>query len=376
MSFDDERGKTPPLPTDVELDAELARMDPRHWDDVRARVRALRAALADPDRGAAARAADALDLTSERIHQLVRRWRETGSVAALAPRSTISRRLPDRLSPEVVALVNRAIPEVLATDPLAGVEDVATEIRLRCAAAGLTPPSPVTIRRRVERTVEDAGGWTALAGRRGPDTALVVDRTTLGLPMRLGERAEPGLPQAVIVAGASTGLIRALILDEGEPWVGQVATALVAALGTSGPDAPPLPATVEVDRDADPAWRAVRAAMARAGLRATTAWSPKPGAGRRLPRVIGSRIAGIPALTRGMGGDGPERLRRWLAGDRRAVAPVDPDEAVRILAAAVIAHNSARPSPDGAPPTPERPDDQRRRADLLSALTSIARTSG
>jgi hypothetical protein len=364
--------KLRPLPTDFELEIKLAGIDPRHWPMVRARVAALREAAAGTSRAPIARAAALLGLTRERIHQLLRIWHETGSVAQLVP-GAARRDGVARLDAKVIGILESAVHDVLTLEPAAGVESIAKEVRRRCADVGLKPPASMTIRRRVVAMVADAGGWDALSGAvdTPPTAGLVLDRSTLGMPVRAEDGSDPGLPRAVMVVDLATGRILTARLEAGGSWAAEAAGALVEALGRTEPAITPLPLIVEVERDVHPDWRTMDAAFARAGARLLAKWSPRPGTGRRLARLLGAKVGGIPLLTRGMDGDAPERLRRWRKSRPAPSTPIDPERARRMLDLAVAMHNAGRQGPRGTDPWADAPRDALRRARLVSALTSL-----
>lgn len=362
-----------PLPSDAELEGQLAGIDPRHWPAVRARVASLRDAAAQTGRAPIATAAATLGLTRERIRQLLRTWQQTGSVASLVP-GAARRRGVARLDANAIDVLERAVHDVLALNPAAGVEEVADEVRRRCVGADLKPPAPMTIRRRVMAMVEAAGGWDALSGAGGtvPTAGFVVDRCTLAMPVSAADGGEPGLPRATMVVDLATGRILAAHLEVSRSWAAEVAGALAIALRRTEPAITPLPLIVEVERDVGPDWRTMEAAFARAGGRLVATWSPRPGTGRRVARLLGTRIGGIPLLTRGMGDDAAERLAKWRTGRSAATAPLDQEQARRILDLAILTHNAGRPRPAGLAREAGTSRDTPRRADLLSALILLA----
>ncbi len=122
--------------------------DDVNWLSARRVARELDKVLdaAGPRRVAVARAAGELRLSTRRIYTLLARYRRERTVSSLLSRKGAARR--KRLDDDAEAIIAATLREqwlILEAPPLA---PVVGEIRARCEAAGLRPPSYVAIRAR------------------------------------------------------------------------------------------------------------------------------------------------------------------------------------------------------------------------------------
>lgn len=122
--------------------------DDEHWRDAKRVARELDKVLEAPGprKTAIARAAGELRLSTRQIYTLLSRYREERTVSALLARKGVARR--KRLAGDAEAIIAATLQEkwmVLEAPPLA---PVVVEIRARCEAAGIRPPSYVAVRAR------------------------------------------------------------------------------------------------------------------------------------------------------------------------------------------------------------------------------------
>lgn len=122
--------------------------DDENWRNAKRVARKLDKVLdtSGPRRAAVARAAGELRLSTRQIYALLARYQRERTVSALISRKGAARR--KRLADDVEAIIAATLREkwmVLEAPPLA---PVVGEIRARCEAADLRPPSYVAIRAR------------------------------------------------------------------------------------------------------------------------------------------------------------------------------------------------------------------------------------
>ncbi len=148
---------------------------------------------------AACNAGRALGLSKRTIYALLRRWRQSGGLAAvLAPQPSPGGRGKGRLTVTAERIVAEAIRNEYLTKQKKRAEAVVRSVRDRCRQAGTKPPAANTVRARVRRVRADlaararegassaaarrlapAAGWTPPAGR--PMAVLQVDHTPVDL---------------------------------------------------------------------------------------------------------------------------------------------------------------------------------------------------
>jgi putative transposase len=122
--------------------------DDENWLSAKRVARELDKVLdaSGPRSAAIARAAGELQLSTRHVHTLLARYRRERTVSALLSRKGATRR--KRLADDAEAIIAATLREqwlILEAPPPAPVVD---EIRARCEAAGLRPPSYVAIRAR------------------------------------------------------------------------------------------------------------------------------------------------------------------------------------------------------------------------------------
>ncbi len=141
----------------------------------------------------------ALGLSERTIYALLRRWRQSGGLAAsLAPRSSPGGRGKGRLPTAAERIVAEAIRDEYLTKQKNRAEAVVRTVRERCRLAGTKPPAANTVRARVRlvradlaararegagsaaaRRLAPAAGQTPPAGR--PMAVLQIDHTPVDL---------------------------------------------------------------------------------------------------------------------------------------------------------------------------------------------------
>lgn len=171
------------------------------WTETQRRA-AVIGPLAAQDAVSAAAARDAgqaLGLSERAIYALLRRWRQSGGLAAsLAPQPSPGGRGKGRLAVTVERIVAEAIRDEYLTKQKKRAETVVRAVHDRCRLAGTKPPAANTVRARVRRVRADlaararegagstaarrlapAAGRTPPAGR--PMAVLQIDHTPVDL---------------------------------------------------------------------------------------------------------------------------------------------------------------------------------------------------
>jgi putative transposase len=149
------------------------------------------------------------------MYRLIGRWRAGGEVvSSLLPRKSGPRPgTVTHLSPEMLAIIEGAINDVWMTRQKPKKEAVIVEVNLRCRRAGKAPPSPTTVRKRID--ARDA--MAATKAREGSKAAH--DRYAPAI----GHFPETSWPLQVIQIDHTP--VDAIILDQkyrlpiGRPWL-------------------------------------------------------------------------------------------------------------------------------------------------------------
>lgn len=170
--------------------ADLSLVPDDVWAAARRRAEVLRTLAEQPrcPRRLARAAAGDLGLSERRVYALVRRLREAnGELTALLPEARSGGRGRSRLPCQAEALMSAIIDEVYLTPHERGAAALVREVTGRCAKAGLRPPAPATIRRRLKALpLADRAprrGAPAGAGVARPDPARRgTPRLRLGRP--------------------------------------------------------------------------------------------------------------------------------------------------------------------------------------------------
>jgi putative transposase len=199
-------------------------------------------------------AARDLGLSERRVYALVRSLREAhGELTALLPEKPTGGRGRSRLPRQAEAMMSAIIDEVYLTTQKRNAAAVVREVTGRCAKAGLRPPAPATIRRRLKalsladraRRGEEPPHAQALSGQTPPAAApldlVQIDHTRVDLilvdPI---ERAPIGRPWVTVaidafsrcIAGVSVsleapsatsvGLCLTHVAADKAPWLAQL----------------------------------------------------------------------------------------------------------------------------------------------------------
>lgn len=174
--------------------------------------------LAAQDAVPAAAARDAgraLGLSRRTIYALLRRWRQSGGLAAaLAPRPSPGGRGKGRLPAAAERIVAEAIHDEYLTKQKKRAEAVVRAVRERCRLAGTKPPAANTVRARVRRVRADL----ATRAREGAGSAAARR-----LAPAVGRTPPAGRPMAVLQIDHTP--VDLILVDEtwrkpvGRPWL-------------------------------------------------------------------------------------------------------------------------------------------------------------
>lgn len=88
------------------------------------------------------------------IYRWLNRYEETKLVSSLAPVEGRGAKGKSRLSPEVDTIINSAIKDIYLTNQRKPIQKTYLEIQKRCSEAGLEPPHPLTVRKRINNLPE------------------------------------------------------------------------------------------------------------------------------------------------------------------------------------------------------------------------------
>jgi putative transposase len=130
---------------------ELSAIAPAQWEEARRRVNIVRplAENAARTRADVVAAAAEIGLKPSQMYELLGRYIADPRLTSLIPRSRGGVVGRHRLSAELETLVDQAIEAVYLTRQRAKIMDLVIEVRKRCRAVGLTPPSRTAITARV-----------------------------------------------------------------------------------------------------------------------------------------------------------------------------------------------------------------------------------
>lgn len=126
------------------------------WDTAQERAAKIAPLLGDitSSREMAKAIARDLDVHVATVYRWVRKIKENGRVADLAPYAPSGGRGKVRIDPLVDTIVNEAIEEKYLQSQRPHVTRLMRDIAVRCKRANLTPPHPNTVRRRIMRLSE------------------------------------------------------------------------------------------------------------------------------------------------------------------------------------------------------------------------------
>lgn len=136
---------------EVQDSPELSVIAPAQWEEARRRAITVRPLAENPARTRAdvVAAAAVLGLKPTQMYELLARYVADPRLTSLIPRSRGGVIGRYRLPGEIETLVDQAIEAVYLTRQCAKIMDLVIEVRKRCRAAGLTPPSRTAITTRV-----------------------------------------------------------------------------------------------------------------------------------------------------------------------------------------------------------------------------------
>lgn len=141
-------------------------------------------ALSEPTAADAARLAQALGMSERNFYRLVGKLRDHGPVAGLAPNFRLRQR-PSAAVDGLGDVAELALERLLQANEDARWKDVVDEVLTSCRLAGVEPPSPATIRRRL--LALRAEGRLREKGERIFGETWLLDQTAITLTVQSGE---------------------------------------------------------------------------------------------------------------------------------------------------------------------------------------------
>lgn len=311
-------------------------------------------ALIDPaggNRSAASLAAEA-GCTREQLYKLARRFRDTQSVASLAPFAPIKAKRKSRLDDEIVTLIDTAVAEALTADPLTYGSAIVERVAQAAEARGLKPPSPAAVRRRLDAfratTVSGAGVVPPRRRNRPKEQpehfggVVTVDHTVLDIAVRAAG-GSPTRPLATVVIDQWSRAILGADLSLGAPGADTVVRAMVHAQMTySGADWPPFlravpgkPVRLACNLGLGPDWDALAAAMRNAEFILIGSRAQRLPRGDHAKRLLGPRLGKLALMPRYAFRPPEERRPKDVKGAELSLA-----EAYQLLTSEVRRHNA------------------------------------
>lgn len=148
---------------------EITQVGERQWDEARRCLPVIHALAQQPERTRAevVAAARMLGCGPTHVYALLRRYLADPRLTSLLPRPPGRRLGFSVCSEELDALINEVIETIYLTRQRARISDVEAEVRRRCHALGLTPPSRKAITARIRRKPRNE----IVARREGPKVA-------------------------------------------------------------------------------------------------------------------------------------------------------------------------------------------------------------
>ncbi len=130
---------------------ELLSVSAEQWDEARRRLAVIRtlAQRAQRTRADVVAAASQLGLSAAQLYRLLRRYAADPRLTTLVPQPCGGVRGRSRIRCDIEALVGEVIEAIYLTQQRPKIMDLVTEIRRRCHALGMTPPSRKAITARV-----------------------------------------------------------------------------------------------------------------------------------------------------------------------------------------------------------------------------------
>lgn len=190
------RALTPPDDSDANDDegaitsSGFEALSPEAWETAQRRASIL-APLVDanrPNNAMVQVAAEALGVHRATIYRWVKALKASGAIADLAPRPPGGGRGKTRTDPLAEAIITELIDEKYLTTQRPRVSRLMRDIQMRCRRAGIKPPHPNTVRRRIAARCPSA---------RSPNAASVASwLTTASRPGLASFRARTGRMQS------------------------------------------------------------------------------------------------------------------------------------------------------------------------------------
>lgn len=299
---------------------DLTGVHPRRWNQVRARVRAIREYLKLPRRGPEeeARFAQTLGISSGHFRRLVSIWRRYHRASAL-PGSSLGRNVaPDRRRrmPAETSHVLAAVIDCLGSHRTT--REVQAEVERRCRAAGFTSPHLNTIREHLKKA--RLGSDDKVASTERP--TVIIDHCAIDLPASWRGRA-PHLPFLSVAVAMPEHQIVAFAISTAPPSAWIAAQLLLQILEASS--AADKPREIRMNAGTTASWRQLLASLREFGVRRAGDTRTKMQSGSQLSRLTGGTIGKLklrPRLIRRRGvASGAEQGSTLSASDvQRAVA--------------------------------------------------------
>jgi hypothetical protein len=203
------------------------------------RIKVIERYLADPQRGAAARAGIELGLTKHQMHWLARAWTSRRRAEDVTLRQT-TRSSPTRPPEGMPDIVRTAVRSAPVAKPIVLIESIAAA----ALAKGIALPSKPTLRRYI------VAEQRALASS-AMTTDIAVDIVVIDLPVDNDGENDPATirPHAIVVGDRDAGAVVNAVLTLDAPCAPDLAKAILAVLlDSSGGFFPTDRATIEAQR--------------------------------------------------------------------------------------------------------------------------------
>ena len=299
------------------MDTEMSGVDPARRPEIRRRVAIVRefAALRRPPKKVRQTYARRMGLSESQFLHLVQVWRISREAVCMpGARSRLATKRSRRIPAASLDVARAAIQEL---GPLARRKDVLEKVALLSRELDLVKPSDSTVSNMLAEARAAAGGAADM------DPELLIDECTIKLPVQSNKDVVmPRVLIAVVLPERRIVAFEVSFDPEQAPALDRLMRKVEAAVSVSGV---PL---------------RVRAPHCNRTERAMIGAIPR-GKGHNLPslgRVMGSSIGDLSVVYQ----VSKARPSHTLIAARHATA-LEPDEAARIIAEAVTAHNANVP---------------------------------
>ena len=193
---------------------DLSHVSEESWKQARERYAAIQPLLVDQSvsRETAEECAQAVGVHVSTLYRWRSAYRATGQLTALLPEAPGVRTGHTRLMPNVEDIIKTVVEQVYLTRQRPSAQKVAIEITTRCRAAGVSPPHPNTIRRRIALIPPQVEAKR----RHGSQAARVYEPIAGGFPI-------PDAPLGVVQIDHTK--VDLILVDDisrqpvGRPWI-------------------------------------------------------------------------------------------------------------------------------------------------------------